>query len=57
MSGKPVKVTLTGPQAAALLSAIAEVTAGDTEHWPAPELRALLNARDKIETAFPTTEG
>ena len=39
---------LTEPQAHAILSAIGEIQAGETEHWPAPHWRALLNAETKI---------
>lgn len=57
MSSKPVQVTLTGPQADAVLSAIAETVAyPDPAIWGPGELRALLNARDKIEAAFPAKE-
>lgn len=50
MSGT-VTVTLTLPQAQAVLSAIAEIMAGDTSDWPAPSFRALLNAEAKIAEA------
>jgi hypothetical protein len=49
--GRLVRVTLTGPQADAVLSAIAEITAGAGEEWPHPLWKALLNARTKILAA------
>jgi hypothetical protein len=48
---KRIRVELTGPQAEAVLSAIAEIHAGEADNWPAPEWRALMNARAKILTA------
>jgi len=49
---RTVMVALTSPQADALLSAIAETTAyPDPAIWEPGKLRALLNARDKIEAA------
>jgi len=48
---KQITVTLTWPQAAALLSAVAEIQAGAPD-WPAPEWRALLNAERKISDSM-----
>lgn len=52
MSAKAVQVTLTVPQAEAILTAIAEVTAGETDLWPTPRYKALLRAEDKIAAAI-----